>query len=193
MGDLVEQLVHAKYPRACSTSGSTAPSKQPHPQDTTSSNGTSSLCFDDTWGTASCGMMTPNTTPVSFATDQLAQPSAATSGPLITSLPETRTDYSKDTRDPPSGILMKPYMYSRLSRIEQLEYLIRWKIMVFRQRLGVPYIFRNMQLWNIDWEERGCRRTFFEKNGDEAYFARYINSDYVGRMDFHYIRPEEVY
>lgn len=80
-------------------------------------------------------------------------------------------------------------MYSRLSRIEQLEYLIRWKIMIFRQQLGVPCIFQNMQLWDIDWEERGRRRKFFDKNGDEAYLARYINSDYVGRVEFHCTDP----
>lgn len=32
-----------------------------------------------------------------------------------------------------------------------------------------------------------------KKNGEQAFLARYINSDYTGRVEFLYIDPEEIH
>ncbi|KAG8168118.1 hypothetical protein KVR01_003807 [Diaporthe batatas] len=217
--DLIEELLYAKRhrPRGCSTSGVISPSKQPLPQDEASSDGAPTSRDDETsvddnfheamrseMTTKSVSIEAPTTdgssateysTPLTSSTTQeLPQPSASTDR-LLAMLPPpcASTVDPKGPPHPPPEIPMEPCMVGGVSRIEQLEYLIRWKIMIFRQRLGVPYIFRSTQLWDIDCWEQDRRRNFFEKNGEEAYLARYINSDYVGRVEFHYIAPEEVY
>lgn len=193
--DLIEELVRANRRRDSSKFGCTSPSQQTLFQGDASSDGASTLWYDETWNDDDFyGAMTPGTTPESSSTnDPTTDESSATDSSTIPTSLASKERGTVGPAEPPPGILMEPCMYNKLSRIEQLEYLIRLKIMIFRQQLGVPCVFRNMQLWNIDWEERNRRRKFFEKNGDEAYLACYINSDYVGRVEFHYIHPEEVY
>ncbi|KAG6366043.1 hypothetical protein INS49_000219 [Diaporthe citri] len=81
--------------------------------------------------------------------------------------------------------------YRSLSRVDQLEYLVKIKIETFREhvRVHVPLYTRQ---WYIDEEEDRRRRKFFEKNGEEAYLARYIDSEYTGHVEFLYVDPNEV-
>lgn len=81
--------------------------------------------------------------------------------------------------------------YKSLSRVEQLEYLVKIKIEAFREHLHVHIPFHSMQS-EIDEQEGERRRKFFKKNGEGAFWARYIDSDYTGCVEFLYIDPSEV-
>lgn len=75
--------------------------------------------------------------------------------------------------------------------IDQLEYLVNIKIENFREHVRVHIPLDSHQS-RIDREEEKRRRMFFEKNGEEAYRVRYIDSDYSGHVEFLYIDPAEV-
>lgn len=81
--------------------------------------------------------------------------------------------------------------YRSLPRVDQLEYLVKIKIETFREhvRVHVPLYTRQ---WYIDEEEDKRRRKFFEKKGEEAYRARYIDSEYTGHVEFLYVDPMDV-
>lgn len=78
-----------------------------------------------------------------------------------------------------------------LSSVDQLEYLVKIKIENFREHVRVHVPLDSHQS-RIDREEEKRRRMFFEKNGEEAYRVRYIDSDYSGHVEFLYIDPSEV-
>lgn len=78
-----------------------------------------------------------------------------------------------------------------LSSVDQLEYLVKIKIDNFREHVRVHVPLDSHQSC-IDREEERRRRMFFEKNGEEAYRVRYIDSDYSGHVEFLYIDPAEV-
>lgn len=101
-------------------------------------------------------------------------------------LPPLEIDHSLWYPDP---IALSKWFRSR-SRVEQLEYLVKIKIDTFREKLRVHVPLYTRQ-WYIDGEEDRRRRKFFKKNGEEAYRARYIDSDYTGHVEFLYI-PMEV-
>lgn len=78
-----------------------------------------------------------------------------------------------------------------LSSVDQLEHLVKIKIDNFREHVRVHVPLDSHQSC-IDREEEKRRRMFFEENGEEAYRARYIDSDYSGHVEFLYIDPAEV-
>lgn len=82
--------------------------------------------------------------------------------------------------------------YTSLTRIQQLELFVNIKIKTFREHMRV-LILPHTRLWDIDQEEDARRRKFFKKYGEAAYWTRYIDSDYTGRVDFLYIDPKEVH
>lgn len=77
-----------------------------------------------------------------------------------------------------------------LSPIERLEYFVRIKIKTFRDhfKVHIPLYCRQ---WEIDREEDARRRKFFEKHGATAFEAQYIDSNYVGHVEFLLVDPEE--
>lgn len=81
--------------------------------------------------------------------------------------------------------------FRSLSRVDQLEFFVKAKIETFRKHMRVHHPQCDRQ-WYIDEEEDERRRKFFEKKGEEAYLARYIDSDYTGRVEFLYVDPKEV-
>lgn len=91
-------------------------------------------------------------------------------------------------RPDPIAVLKR---YKSLSRVEQLEYFVKIKIEAFREHMHVHIPLYSMQS-EIDEQEVERRRRFFKKNGEEAFRARYIDSDYTGCVEFLYIDPSEV-
>lgn len=187
--NVVEELVHAKQVRDSSTPGLTFTPKQAHPAE--------SFCSPCTTlnNESHFPASTQRTTPLSLATTETTRLRVTTnhkSVPLNDTEAFWQGHLSKSSPGPRSPQTSQ-WMYRRLSRSRQLEYLVSLKIMTFREHIGAPYIFRNIQLWNIDYEECHRRRQFFQKNGEEEFLAEYINSDYTGAVDFLHIDPEEVY
>lgn len=188
--NVVEHLVQAKQLRDSYTSCLNSPPTQPDVAE--SFYGTSTTLDNESQFAAS----THKTTAESLATTDPTPPWFAANNKSVPLHHATEEQAKENLPKPQPGpplAAMNKWMYDRLSRIEQLELLVRLKIKTYREYIGVPYIFQNIQFWNIDWEERERRRHFFKKKGEEAFIARYINSNYTGRVEFLYVDPEEVY
>ena len=186
--NVVAHLVHAKRLRDSLAPGLNSPPTQPDPAE--SSSDTSTTLDTESEFAA----RTHETTPKSHATTEPVPPWVALNNKSAP-LNHTTGEPSKEKlpNPPPRPRLgeMSQWMYDRLSRIDQLEYLVKRKIKTFREDSGARCIFRNTNLFNIDREEGERRRRFFEKNGEEAFLTRYIDSDYTGRVELIYIDPEE--
>lgn len=128
----------------------------------------------------------------------LKQPSSQSSSlgtsPSLTNKTQFAASTPKTTPENVTSEKTKKW-YRSLSRVDQLEFLVKIKIETFREHvrvyvpLCVPLCDRQ---WYIDEEEDERRRKFFEKKGEEAYWARYIDSEYTGRVEFLYVDPKEV-
>lgn len=159
----VDYLVHTKYLRDASTSGLTSPSKQPSSQRSTSSS-----LNHETRFTASTQETTPEKTPRTSSESPAA------------------INWGYERLWSPDPIAIPEWYYKSLSRVDQLEYFVKVKIEVFRvhMQVHVPLHSRQSQ---IDKQEGERRRRFFHKNGEDAFRARYIDSDYTGCVEFLYI------
>lgn len=184
--NVVEILVHAKQLRH-STPGLNFTPKQP----------AGSFCSTCTTlnNEPHFSASTQKTTPLSLATTDTTRLRIETNNKSVPLdfTKAVRQGYLSKPSPGPQSLQISRRKYRRLSRREQLEYLVKLKIKTFREHIGAPYIFRNIQLWNIDCEECRRRRRFFKKNGEEEFLARYINSDYTGPVGFLYIDLKEVY
>lgn len=161
----VEYLVSVKYLKDLSESGLVFPAKHPSTPDSffsTSPSVERAFHF---------GSSTQTTTP------SKTTPTKTKTTPLeIDQHPDPIAVYKRD---------------SSLSSVDQLEYLVKIKIDNFREHVRVHVPLGSHQS-RIDREEEKRRRMFFEKNGEEAYRVRYIDSDYSGHVEFLYIDPTEV-
>lgn len=134
------------------------------------------------------GLSFPQKQPSTQSSSRSTSPSPTNEAQFAASTPKTTPENSTSEN---STHEKNKTWYRSLSRVEQLEYLVKIKIETFREhvRVHVPLFGRE---WCIDEEENRRRRKFFEKKGEEAYWARYIDSNYTGHVEFLYVDPKKV-
>lgn len=126
-------------------------------------------------------------------------PGSATTTERVSRNAIEATTYKKDSEGPslevderiwyPDPTAVDKWVRSLPPR-DQLEYLVKIKIKNFRDKLDVQ-IPLGCRLWEIDRDEDGRRLKYFQKHGRQAFFDQYIDSDYVGPVEFLYIDPKE--
>lgn len=169
MARTIECLANASYLKDLSAYGLSFPPKQPSTQ--SSSHGTSPSLTNEAQSASSTPKTTPENSTHEDSTSEDSTPEDST--------PENATlEWTKK-------------WYRSLSRVDQLEYLVKIKIDTFREHVRVHVLPFGRQ-WCIDEEENRRRRKFYEKKGEEAYWARYIDSNYAGHVEFLYVDPKKV-